>query len=60
MSAAGEGRRLRRAEARNAETPIERKPSWIKTRARMGPNYTDLKLLVKREKLHTVCEEAGC
>ncbi len=60
MSAAGEGRRLRRAEARNAETPIERKPSWIKTRARMGPNYTDLKGLVKREKLHTVCEEAGC
>ena len=60
MSAVPEGRRLRRAEARNAETPIERKPSWIKTRARMGPNYTELKGLVKREKLHTVCEEAGC
>lgn len=60
MSAVGEGRRLRRAEARNAETPIERKPEWIKTRARMGPNFTDLKVLVKKEKLHTVCEEAGC
>lgn len=60
MSAVGEGRRLSRAEARNAETPIERKPSWIKTRARMGPNYTDLKVLVKKDKLHTVCEEAGC
>jgi len=60
VSAVPEGRRLRRAEARNAETPIERKPSWIKTRARMGPNYTELKGLVKREKLHTVCEEAGC
>ncbi|MEO6793690.1 MAG: lipoyl synthase [Mycobacterium sp.] len=60
MTDVPEGRRLRRAEARNAETPIERKPSWIKTRARMGPNYTELKSLVKREKLHTVCEEAGC
>ncbi|ORB04608.1 lipoyl synthase [Mycolicibacter minnesotensis] len=60
MSALGDGRRLRRAEARNAETPIERKPPWIKTRARMGPSYTELKVLVKSEKLHTVCEEAGC
>ena len=55
-----EGRRLLRIEARNAETPIERKPPWIKVRAKMGPEYTDLKGLVKREGLHTVCEEAGC
>jgi len=58
--AAPEGRRLLRLEARNAETPIERKPPWIKTRARMGPEYTALKGLVRREGLHTVCEEAGC
>jgi len=55
-----EGRRLLRLEARNAETPIERKPPWIKTRARMGPEYTELQALVKREGLHTVCQEAGC
>jgi len=55
-----EGRRLLRIEARNAETPIERKPPWIKVRAKMGPEYTDLKGLVRREGLHTVCEEAGC
>jgi lipoic acid synthetase len=53
-------RRLLRLEVRNSQTPIERKPSWIKTRARMGPNYEELKLLVKRERIHTVCEEAGC
>ncbi|MBX9152206.1 lipoyl synthase, partial [Rhodococcus qingshengii] len=29
----GEGRKLLRLEIRNAETPIERKPNWIKTRA---------------------------
>ncbi|MCV7317385.1 lipoyl synthase [Mycolicibacillus parakoreensis] len=60
MSVAPEGRKLLRLEARNAETPIERKPEWIKTRAKMGPNYTELKGLVRREGLHTVCEEAGC
>jgi lipoic acid synthetase len=51
---------MMRLEARNAETPIERKPPWIKTRARMGPEYTELHALVKREGLHTVCQEAGC
>ena len=54
------GRRLLRLEVRNAQTPIERKPSWIKTRAVMGPEYTALKSLVKSEGLHTVCEAAGC
>ncbi|MDQ3600610.1 MAG: lipoyl synthase [Actinomycetota bacterium] len=60
MTAAPEGRKLLRLEARNSETPIERKPSWIRTRARMGPEYTELKSLVRREGLHTVCEAAGC
>jgi lipoyl synthase len=60
VTIAPEGRRLLRVEARNAETPIERKPSWIKTTARMGPEYTALTSLVKREGLHTVCQEAAC
>ncbi|SDK34740.1 lipoic acid synthetase [Lentzea albidocapillata subsp. violacea] len=55
-----EGRKLLRLEVRNSETPIEKKPPWIKTRAKMGPEYRELKGLVKREGLHTVCEEAGC
>jgi len=50
------GRRMLRLEVRNAETPIERKPEWIKTRARMGPDYTALQLLVNSEGLHTVCQ----
>jgi lipoic acid synthetase len=49
-----------RIEARNAETPIERKPPWIKVKAKMGPEYTQLRGLVQREGLHTVCQEAGC
>lgn len=57
---APEGRRLLRVEARNAETPIERKPEWIKVKAKMGPEFTQLSSLVKREGLHTVCQEAGC
>jgi lipoic acid synthetase len=60
MTIAPDGRKLLRIEARNTETPIERKPEWIKTRANMGPEYTRLRSLVKSEGLHTVCQEAAC
>jgi lipoyl synthase len=60
MSLAPDGRKLLRIEARNAQTPIERKPEWIKTKAVMGPEYTKLRSLVKTEGLHTVCQEAAC
>ena len=61
MSAvAPDGRKMLRLEVRNSQTPIERKPDWIKTRAKMGPEYTQMQKLVKSEGLHTVCQEAGC
>jgi lipoic acid synthetase len=60
VTIAPEGRKLLRLEVRNSETPIERKPAWIRTRARTGPQYTELKGLVRSGGLHTVCEEAGC
>ncbi|MGA1146575.1 MAG: lipoyl synthase [Candidatus Nanopelagicales bacterium] len=55
-----QGRKMLRIEARNAEVPIERKPPWIKTRMRTGPEYQRIKDLVTGEGLHTVCQEAGC
>ena len=60
MTIAPEGRKLLRLEVRNAAVPIERKPEWIKTKLRQGPEFQSLQSLVKREGLHTVCQEAGC
>ncbi|MFZ0324026.1 MAG: lipoyl synthase [Actinomycetes bacterium] len=60
MTVAPDGRKLLRLEVRNTQTPIERKPPWIKTRLRTGPAYSEIKGLVQAEGLHTVCEEAGC
>ncbi|MDQ2848984.1 MAG: lipoyl synthase [Actinomycetota bacterium] len=60
MTIAPEGRKLLRLEVRNSAVPIERKPDWIKTRMRTGPEFANLQALVKREGLHTVCQEAGC
>jgi lipoic acid synthetase len=41
-------------------TRPERRPDWLKVKARTGPNYSDLKRIMRTEGLHTVCEEAGC
>ena len=55
-----DGRRLLRLEVRNAEVPIERKPPWIRTTLRTGPEYLAIRERVAAEGLHTVCQEAGC
>jgi lipoic acid synthetase len=60
VTVAPEGRKMLRLEVRNSETPIERKPPWIKTKLRTGPEYAALQKLVTDEGLHTVCQEAGC
>jgi lipoyl synthase len=40
--------------------PGGRKPPWLKVKASLGPNYRELKQLMRDAELHTVCEEAGC
>jgi len=40
--------------------PIQRKPSWIRVRLTNSSIYSDTKKIVKKNNLHTVCEEAGC
>ncbi|MCT9930058.1 lipoyl synthase [Planotetraspora sp. A-T 1434] len=60
MTVAPEGRKLLRLEVRNSQTPIEKKPPWIKTRLHNGPNFNEIKSLVQGAGLHTVCQEAGC
>jgi lipoic acid synthetase len=42
------------------DAPPARKPPWLKVRASFGPNYRELKALMRSSELHTVCEEAGC
>ena len=55
-----EGRPLLRLEVRNAATPVERKPSWMRTPMRTGPEYRKVAALVRNQQLNTVCQEAGC
>ena len=39
---------------------IERRPPWLKVRFKAGTNFVNLKSLMRRSALHTVCEEAHC
>lgn len=41
-------------------SPGRRLPRWLKTKAPGSPNYVAVKSLVKKLRLHTVCESAGC
>jgi lipoyl synthase len=44
-------------------SPIDlgaRKPGWLKVRSPGGDNYRRLKKLMRHQRLHSVCEEAGC
>ncbi|MGH7525522.1 MAG: lipoyl synthase [Gemmatimonadales bacterium] len=40
--------------------PPARKPAWLKVKAPGGPNYVQLKSMMRELGLHTVCEEARC
>ena len=40
--------------------PLPRKPAWIRAKAPTDPSVMDLKALIRKHCLHTVCEEASC
>jgi lipoic acid synthetase len=47
--------------AANTVVPIDRaRPEWLKVRLPMGPEYEQLRRLMRSKSLHTVCEEAHC
>lgn len=41
-------------------TPKQPRPQWLRAPAPSGDNYQDLKSLIERLRLHTVCESAAC
>ncbi|MGB4106694.1 MAG: lipoyl synthase [Alphaproteobacteria bacterium] len=45
---------------KNPDRPSGKKPPWIRVKAPQGKVYQETKEIVRRHKLTTVCEEAGC
>ena len=44
----------------NPESPIKKKPAWIKTKIFDTQNYFKTKEILNKKKLYTVCQEASC
>ena len=47
-------------EAEKSNKDIGKRPDWLKVRLPIGENYSDVKNLMRKQKLNTVCEEAKC
>ncbi len=46
--------------AHREDTPVLRKPDWIRVKAPTGEGYRKTREIMRENKLVTVCEEAGC
>ena len=46
--------------ASRPDSPVLKKPDWIRVKAPGSPGYAETRAIVRDGKLHTVCEEAGC
>jgi lipoyl synthase len=46
--------------ARRPDAPVQRKPAWIRVKAPGSAGYANTAGIVRANRLHTVCEEAGC
>ncbi len=46
--------------AHRPDTPLAKKPDWIRVKAPVSPGYAQTHALMREHKLVTVCEEAGC
>ncbi len=46
--------------AHRPDTPLQRKPDWIRVKAPVSREYNETRAIVREHNLHTVCEEAGC
>jgi len=46
--------------ANRPDSPIQRKPEWLRVKAPGAPVYLETQRIVRENKLVTVCEEAGC
>ncbi|MBW8732799.1 MAG: lipoyl synthase [Asticcacaulis sp.] len=54
-------RELRHPEKQNRpDSPILKKPDWLRVRAPGSAQYMETQKIVREAKLHTVCEEAAC
>ncbi len=59
-------RKINQHQKEYAETAVKergelgKRPDWLKVKLPIGENFNEVKNLMRRQQLHTVCEEARC
>jgi lipoic acid synthetase len=56
----GEGALRHPEKAHKPDTLVQKKPAWIRVKAPGSAAYANTARIVRTNRLHTVCEEAGC
>jgi lipoyl synthase len=60
MNVINQHQKLFKEQVESKNQPLGKRPDWLKVKLPSGDNYNNLKNLMRRQKLHTVCEEARC
>ncbi len=60
MAVINQYQKLFKEEAESKHQQLGKRPDWLKVKLPSGDNYNDVRNLMRRQKLHTVCEEARC
>jgi lipoyl synthase len=60
MSLINKHQRLYKEQVEKEKVPLGKRPDWLKVKLPSGDNFNDVKNLMRKQSLHTVCEEARC
>ena len=60
MSIINQHQRAFKEQTEKSKTPLGKRPDWLKVKLPSGENYSDVRELMRRKNLNTVCEEARC
>lgn len=60
MSRINQYQKVYKEKIEQTKTPLGKRPDWLKIKLPSGDNFNDVRNLMRKQKLNTVCEEANC
>lgn len=60
MSRINQHQKNYKEQVEKTKVPLGKRPDWLKIKLPVGENYNEVRSLMRKQKLNTVCEEANC
>ncbi len=60
MSRINQYQKVYKEKIEQTKAPLGKRPDWLKIKLPAGDNFNDVRNLMRKQKLNTVCEEANC